>query len=403
VSTPVIVEAVRTPAGKRGGSLSGWHPVELASEVLAALVERSGIDPARVDDVIMGCVSQVGPQSTNIARNAALAAGFPETVPGTTVDRQCGSSQQAIHFAAQAVMSGAMDVVIAAGVECMSTVPMFSNAPGGDIRAVYGEKLMGRYADRETFGVPSLVPQGLSAELIVDRWGITREEIDAYALSSQERAARARDEGRFAREILPVRRKVRDKETGEVTVHDDQLTVDECIRDTTTAEGLAGLKPSFLPEGRVTAGNASQIVDGAAAVLIMREETAVELGLRPRAAIRQMSVVGADPVEMLTAPIPATRRALERSGLGVDDIDLYEVNEAFAPVVVAWQKELKADPATVNVNGGGISLGHPLGASGAKLMVTLLHELERTGGRYGLQTMCEGGGMANATIIERLP
>ncbi|WP_235737668.1 thiolase family protein [Nocardioides alcanivorans] len=401
MSTPVIVEAVRTPAGKRGGSLSGWHPVELASEILEALVERSGIDPARIDDVIMGCVSQVGPQSTNIARNAALAAGLPETVPGTTIDRQCGSSQQAIHFAAQAVMSGAMDIVIAAGVECMSTVPMFSNAPGGDIRAVYGEKLMARYADRETFGVPSLVPQGLSAELIVDKWGITREEIDAYALSSQQRAAQARDEGRFEREILPVQRRTRDKETGEVTVHDDLLRVDECIR-ASSPEALAGLKPSFLPEGRVTAGNASQIVDGAAAVLIMREETAAALGLRPRAAIRQMSVVGADPVEMLTAPIPATQRALERSGLGVDDIDLFEVNEAFAPVVVAWQKELQADSSKVNVNGGGISLGHPLGASGAKLMVTLLHELERTGGRYGLQTMCEGGGMANATIIERL-
>ena len=246
------------------------------------------------------------------------------------------------------------------------------------------------------------MPQGLSAKLIVDKWQLSRQDLDDYALSSQQRAARARDEGRFDREILPVQRKVRDKETGEVTVHDDVLTVAECIRDTTTAEGLAGLKPSFLPEGRVTAGPASQIVAGAAAVLVMREETARELGLTPRAAIRQMSVVGADPVEMLTAPIPATQRALERSGLGVDEIDRYEVNEAFAPVVVAWQKELGADPDRVNVSGGGISLGHPLGASGAKLMVTLLHELERTGGRYGLQPMCEGGGMATATIIERL-
>ena len=401
MSTPVIVEAVRTPAGKRGGSLSGWHPVELAAETLSALVERSGIDPARIDDVIMGCVSQVGPQSTNIARNAALAAGLPETVPGTTLDRQCGSSQQAIHFAAQAVMSGAMDVVVAAGVECMSTVPMFSNAPGGDIRAVYGERLQARYADRETFGVPGLVPQGLSAELIVDRWDLTRADLDAYALASHQRAARAREDGRFDREIVGVRRKVRDKETGEVTELDDLLTVDECIRDT-SMEALANLKPSFLPEGRVTAGNASQIVDGAAAVLVMRDDVAASLGLRPRAAIRHMTVVGDDPVAMLTAPIPATRRALERSGLGVGDIDLYEVNEAFAPVVLAWQKELGADAAKVNVNGGGISLGHPLGASGAKLMVTMLHELERTGGRFGLQTMCEGGGMANATIIERL-
>jgi acetyl-CoA acetyltransferase family protein len=402
VTTPVIVEAVRTPAGKRGGSLSGWHPVELAAETIAALVERSGIDPSRVDDVIMGCVSQVGPQSTNVARNAALAAGLPETVPGTTVDRQCGSSQQAIHFAAQAVMAGTMDVVIAAGVECMSTVPMFSNAPGGDIRAVYGDRLQARFADRETFGVPGLVPQGLSAELIVDQWGLTREELDGYALSSQQRAARARDEGRFAREIIPVKRKVRDKETGEVTEYDDLVTADECIRET-SPEALAALKSSFLPEGRVTAGNASQIVDGAAAVMVMSEEVAAELGLRPRVAIRQMSVVGSDPVAMLTAPIPATQRALDRSGLSVEDIDLFEVNEAFAPVVLAWQHDLKADPEKVNVNGGGISLGHPLGASGAKLMVTLIHELERTGGRYGLQTMCEGGGMANATIVERLP
>ncbi|WP_122816085.1 thiolase family protein [Nocardioides pantholopis] len=401
MSAPVIVHAVRTPAGKRGGSLSGWHPVELAAETIAALVAQSGIDLERIDDVIMGCVSQVGPQSTNIARNAALAAGLPETVPGTTVDRQCGSSQQAIHFAAQAVASGAMDVVIAAGIECMSTVPMFSNAPGGDIRAVYGDRLQARYAERETYGVPGLVPQGLSAELIVDRWGLTREELDAYALQSHQRAATARDQGRFDREIVPVRRKVRDRETGEVTEHDELLSADECIR-ATSAEALAGLKPSFLPEGRVTAGNASQIVDGAAAVLIMREDVAERLGLAPRAAIRHMTVLGDDPVAMLTAPIPATQRALERTGMTADQIDLYEVNEAFAPVVLAWQREIKADMAQVNVNGGGISLGHPLGASGAKLMVTLLHELERTGGRYGLQTMCEGGGMANATVIERL-
>ncbi|GAB93650.1 thiolase family protein [Gordonia rhizosphera] len=398
--TPVIVEAVRTPIGKRRGSLSGWHPVELAAATISALVERSGIDPALIDDVIVGCVTQIGPQSTNIGRNAALAAGLPEHVPGTTIDRQCGSSQQAVHFAAQAVMSGTMDIVIAAGVECMSTVPMFSNAPGGDIREVYGEQLQGRYADRETFGVPGLVPQGLSAELIVDEWGLTREDLDEYALRSQQRAATARAEGRFEREIVPVTRKVRDKETGEITV-DGEFSADEPIRET-TAEALAGLKPSFLPDGRVTAGNASQIVDGAAALLIMRDDVAEKLGLTPRAAIRQMSVVGDDPVAMLTAPIPATKRALERSGLGVDDIDLFEVNEAFAPVVLAWQRELKADIEKVNVNGGGISLGHPLGASGARLMVTLLHELERSGGRYGLQTMCEGGGMANATIIERL-
>ncbi|CAM3331386.1 acetyl-CoA C-acyltransferase [Nocardioides dubius] len=401
MSTAVIVQAVRTPIGKRFGSLSGWHPVELAAEVIAAVVERSGVDPASIDDVIMGCVSQVGPQSTNIARNAALAAGLPQTVPGTTIDRQCGSSQQAIHFAAQAVLSGAQDIVLAAGVECMSTVPMFSNAPGGDIRAVYGERLMSRYADRETFGVAGLVPQGLSAESIVAKWSLSREQLDGYALASQQRAAAARAEGRFEREIVPVQRKVRDRETGEVTVHDELFSVDECIRES-TAEALAGLKPSFLPDGKVTAGNASQIVDGAAALLVMREETARELGLEPIAAIRQMSVIGADPVEMLTAPIPATQLALRKAGMSADEIDLYEVNEAFAPVVLAWQQEIGVGSEKVNVNGGGISLGHPLGASGARLMVTLIHELQRTAGRFGLQTMCEGGGMANATIVERL-
>ncbi len=399
---PVIVEAVRTPAGKRGGSLSGWHPVDLAAHTLTALIERSGVDPGRIDDVIMGCVTQVGPQSTNIGRNAALAAGLPEGVPGTTIDRQCGSSQQAVHFAAQAIMSGTMDVVVAAGIECMSTVPMFSNAPGGDIRAVYGERMQARYADRVTFGVRGLVPQGLSAELVVDRWGLTREELDGYALASHERAARARDEGRFDREIVPVPRKVRDRETGAVTAYDDLLTADECIR-ATTAEALAALTPAFIEAGRVTAGNASQIVDGSAAVLVMSEQAAASMGLRPRAAIRHLSLVGDDPVAMLTAPIPATRRGLARFGVRADEIDLYEVNEAFAPVVLAWLKEIGVSHDKVNVNGGGISLGHPLGASGAKLLVTLLHELERTGGRYGLQTMCEGGGMAHATIIERLP
>jgi acetyl-CoA acetyltransferase family protein len=330
-----------------------------------------------------------------------LAAGWPETVPATTIDRQCGSSQQAVHFAAQAIMAGTCDVVVAAGLECMSTVPMFSNAPGGDIRAVYGEAAHQRYADREAYGASGLVPQGISAELVVDRWKLTREELDAYGLQSHRRAAAARDEGRFDREIVPVQRRVRDRETGEITEPGDTLLADECIRDT-SAEALAGLKPSFVPEGRVTAGNSSQIVDGAAAVLIMSAEKARELGLRPRAVIRHMAVTGSDPVEMLTGPIPATQRVLARSGMSLDDIDLFEVNEAFASVVLAWQRELGADPAKVNVNGGGISLGHPLGASGAKLMVTMLHELERTGGRFGLQTMCEGGGMANATVIERL-
>lgn len=280
--------------------------------------------------------------------------------------------------------------------------PHVLQRPGGDIRAVYGEDLQGRFADQENYGLPGLVPQGVSAEMIVDRWGLTREDIDAYALRSQRRAAAARDEGRFEREIIPVAKRIRDRETGEVTVVDESLVHDESIRDTTSAEALAGLKPSFVPEGRVTAGNSSQIVDGSAAVLLMADHVAERLGLRPRAAVRHMTVVGDDPVLMLSAPVPATRTVLKRAEMTVDDIDLFEVNEAFAPVVVAWQHELGADGERVNVNGGGISLGHPLGASGAKLTVTLLHELERTGGRYGLQTMCEGGGMANATIIERL-
>lgn len=396
----VIVGAVRTPIGKRFGSLSGWHPVELAAEVLRALGERTQAPLDQIDDVIMGCVSQVSEQSTNIGRNALLAAGYPETVPGTTLDRQCGSSQQAVHFAAQAIQSGAMDIVVAAGVECMSTVPMFSNAPGGDIRSVYGETLMDRYGDRDTYGLKGLVPQGLSAEVIAEKWGITRDDVDAYSLRSQELAATSRAEGRFVNEIVPVQRKVRDRETGEVTVYDESLTEDEPIRET-SLDKLASLKPSFKEDGVVTAGNASQIVDGAAALLVMSREKADELGMEPLAVVREMVVVGDDPVMMLSAPIPATRKVLEKAGKTVDDIDLFEVNEAFATVVLAWQKELQADPDRVNVNGGGISLGHPLGASGARLMVTMVHELIRSGGTYGLQTMCEGGGMANATIVER--
>ncbi|MFE7215627.1 thiolase family protein [Streptomyces sp. NPDC057611] len=397
----VIVEAVRTAAGKRHGSLSGWHPAELAAQTLIALQDRSGIDPAVVDDVIMGCVTQIGPQSTNVGRNAVLAAGWPERVPAVTVDRQCGSSQQAVHFAAQAIMAGSCDVVVAAGLECMSTVPMFTNAPGGDIREVYGEAAQARYAGRTAYGHTGLAPQGISSELVADRFDLTREDLDAYSLASQRRATAARDECRFDREIVRVRRKVRDRETGEVTEPGGTLDADECIRDT-SPEALAALKPSFVPDGRVTAGNSSQIVDGAAALLIMSADKARELGLRPRAVIRHMAVTGSDPVEMLTGPIPATQRVLKRAGMSMADIDLFEVNEAFASVVLAWQRAMGADPARVNVNGGGISLGHPLGASGAKLMVTLLHELERTGGRFGLQTMCEGGGLANATIIERL-
>jgi acetyl-CoA acyltransferase len=401
VDEAVIVDAVRTPAGKRGGALSGWHPAELAAELFGALQTRTGIDPSIVDDVIMGCVTQVGPQSTNIARTAVLAAGWPITVPGTTVDRQCGSSQQAIHFAAQAIMSGVNDVVVAAGIECMSTVPMFSNAPGGDIREVYGEQVQARFGERASYGLRGLVAQGISAELICDRWKLSRTELDEYALRSQQLAARARDGGHFANELVPVQVRRRDRDTGAVTVEEKRLGVDECIRDTSLA-ALTGLAPAFVPEGRVTAGNASQIVDGSAAVLLMSARRAAQLCLRPRAVIRHMSVAAADPVEMLSAPMPATAKVLARAGLGIGDIDRYEVNEAFAPVVLAWLHDTKADLERLNVNGGGISLGHPLGASGAKLMATLLNELERTGGRYGLQTMCEGGGLANATIIERL-
>jgi acetyl-CoA acetyltransferase family protein len=395
----VIVDAVRTAGGKRGGQLSGWHPVELAAETLKALIARTGLDPAEVDDVIMGCVTQAGAQSTNIGRNAVLAAGWPETVPATTVDRQCGSSQQALHFAAQGVLSGAYDVAVAAGVECMSTVPMFSNALA-NLNDPYGEQLAARYSGRSAYGHQGLVPQGISAELIVDQWNLSRAELDEFGLRSQERAAAARDGGHFANEIVPVPVKRRDRETGEVIVTGELATADEGIRQT-SAEQLANLKPAFLPEGRITAGNSSQITDGAAAVLVMSRRRCEQLGLTPRAVFRHGVLAAADPVLMLTAPIPATRKLLSRAGLGAGDIDLFEINEAFAPVVLAWQRELGADLARVNVNGGGIALGHPLGASGAKLMTTLVNELERTCARFGVQSMCEGGGMANATLVER--
>ena len=394
----VIVDAVRTPGGKRNGGLGGWHAADLAAEVLSALVRRNDLDPALVDDVIMGCVSQVGDQGVNVARNAVLAAGWPESVPATTVDRQCGSSQQAAHFAAQGVLAGAYDVVVAAGVEVMTRTPMGASSVGGE---PFGPLAKARYADRETYGQRGLVPQGLGAELIAQRWGLSRTDLDTFAARSQSRAANARDEGRFDREILPVERRTWDAESRTATAHGADVTADEGIR-ASTVESLAGLKPAFLPDGRVTAANSSQITDGASAVLVMSEEKAVELGLTPRARFHAFALAGDDPVAMLTAPIPATRRILDRSGLSIDDIDLVEINEAFASVVLAWQHELKADPAKVNVNGGAIALGHPLGASGTKLMATLLCELERTGGRYGLQTMCEGGGLANATIIERL-
>jgi acetyl-CoA acetyltransferase family protein len=315
------------------------------------------------------------------------------------MDRQCGSSQQAIHFAAQSVMSGVNDIVVAAGIESMSSVPMFSNAPGGDITAVYGDVVGERFADREAFGHRGLVPQGISAEMIAARWGLDRGPLDEFALSSHEKAAAARDSGRFRSQILPTLVKRRARDTGEVSIGTEQLTEDECIRDT-SIEALRSLAPVFAPNGVITAGNSSQISDGAAAVLVMSARRAAELGLKPRAVIRTMTVAGADPVEMLSAPIPATERALVRTGLSVADIDAFEVNEAFAPVVLAWANDMKVDLDRVNVDGGAIALGHPLGASGARLMVTLISALERRGGGLGLQTMCEGGGMANATIVE---
>ncbi|MBO0715629.1 MAG: thiolase family protein, partial [Acidimicrobiales bacterium] len=364
---------------------------DLAASTLTALVGRNGLDPAAVDDVVMGCVTQVGEQGLNIGRNAVLAAGFPESVCGTTVDRQCGSSQQSVHFAAQGVMAEAYDVVVAAGIESMTRSPMGANMVP-DLGPPFGPEVNERYAP-----AGGLVPQGISAEMIADRWGLSREELDAYAARSQQRAARAREEGRFEREIIPVA--YRDDQ-GRLT--DEMVDADEGIRPDTTVERLATLKPAFKPDGKVTAGNSSQITDGAAAVLIMSEDRAAQLGLTPRARLHAFALAGVDPVTMLTGPIPATTKVLERAKLRLDDIDLIEVNEAFASVVLAWEKEHRPDMEKVNVNGGAIALGHPLGASGARLMATLLCELERTGGRWGLQTMCEGGGMANATIIERL-
>lgn len=398
MTNAVIVDAIRTPGGKRNGSLGGWHAADLAGTVLSALVERNDLDPALVDDVIMGCVSQVGDQSVNVGRSAVLAAGWPDSVPATTIDRQCGSSQQAAHFGAQGVMAGAYDIVVAGGVEVMTRTPMGSTGVGGE---AFGPLVHERYADRESFGHHGLVNQGISAELIAERWGLSRDDLDAFALASQTRAAAARDSGRFDRELLPVERRLWDAETKEVTETGEMLTADEGIR-ASTMESLGGLRPAFMSEGKVTAGNSSQITDGASAMLIMSEERAEQLGLTPRARFHTFALAGADPIEMLTAPIPATRKALDRSGLSVDDIDVVEINEAFASVVLAWQKEFGFDMERVNRNGGAIALGHPLGSSGSKLMATLLCELEATGGRYGLQTMCEGAGLANATIIERI-
>jgi len=396
MATAVIVDAVRTAGGKRYGKLSGWHAADLAAETLKALAERNNLDPALVEDVIMGCVMQVGNQSVNVGRSAVLAAGWPEEVPATTIDRQCGSSQQSVHFAAQGVIAGAYDIVVAAGVEVMSTTPMGASVTPGSFPM--GPKVMERYAPRG-----AVVMQGTSAELIAQKWHITREDMDAFAVESHKRAATATAEGRFDNEIIPVLEKRFDRETGKVIETGEMVTADEGIRPDSSMESLAKLKPAFDPEnGQVTAANSSQITDGASAILIMSEEKAKELGLKPRAKVHSFSVVGVDPILMLTGPIPATKKVLDKAGLTLDQMDLIEINEAFASVVLAWEKEYNPDMTKVNVNGGAIALGHPLGCSGAKLMATLLNELERTGGRYGLQTMCEGAGMANATIIERL-
>jgi len=377
--------------GRRGGRLSGWHAVDLAAQPLKALLERNDLDPAQIEDVIMGCTMTVGEQAMNIARNAALAAGFPDSVPGTTVDRQCGSAQQAIHFAAQAVMSGAMEIAIGAGIESMSRVPIGSTTEPGP-----GEPYGPLYLERF-----ELIHQGECAEEIARRWKIGREDMDRFALTSHQRAARATDEGRFAHEIVPVLARVHPDVPGAADAT-GLMEVDEGIRRDTSLEKLAGLRPAFSETGTVTAGTSSQISDGAAAVLIMSEERANALGLRPRARFHTFAVAANDPQIMLTAVIPATELVLAKSKLALSDIDRIEINEAFASVVLAWDKEFHPDPERVNVNGGAIAIGHPTGCSGARLMATLLNELERTGGRYGLQTMCEGGGQANATIIERL-
>lgn len=378
----VIVEGIRTPVGRRNGVLKDFRPDELAGEVLRKLVEKAGIDPAIVEDVILGCVTQAGEQAGDIARVASLIAGYPIEVPGTTIDRQCGSSQQAVHFASQAILSGDMDVVVAGGVENMSRVPMGFNYQG----ATTSQK----YLDRH-----EVINQGLSAERIAEKWEITREECDAFSVESHERALRAQTEGYFEREIISVTGT--DKEGNMI-----EVTADQGPRAGTTIEVLSGLKPVFKEDGLIHAGNSSQISDGAAALLLMERSKAEELGLKPRFKVHTRVVVGSDPTLMLTGPIPATQKALEKSGLSIEDIDIFEVNEAFAPVPLAWLKETGADPQKLNPNGGAIALGHPLGGSGARLMVSMMHELERTGGRFGLQTMCEGHGMANATIIERL-
>ncbi|WP_332813559.1 acetyl-CoA C-acetyltransferase [Ramlibacter sp.] len=392
MSEAFIVAAIRTAGGRRGGRLSGWHPVDLAAQVIDALVERGDADPALVEDVFMGCVSQVGEQSTNVARNAVLASRLPETVPGTSIDRQCGSSQQAVHFAAQAVMSGAQDIVIAAGVESMTRVPMFSTT---QLAQKAGMGFYQSPAIDQRYG-NVVFSQFMGAEMMAKKHGLSRDELDRFALLSHQRAAAATRAGAFQDEILPVAvRNAEGQATGEMH------TVDEGIRFDASFEGIQSVK--LLQEGGViSAANASQICDGATGVLVVNERGLKALNARPLARIHHMTVMGGDPVIMLEAPLPATERALSKAGMKIGDIDLYEVNEAFASVPLAWLKALDADPDRLNVHGGAIALGHPLGASGTKLMTTLVHALHRTGGRYGLQTMCEGGGMANVTIVERL-
>lgn len=381
----VIVEAVRSPVGKRNGGLSGVHPAELSAQVLNGLVQRAGVDPALVDDVIWGCVMQAGEQALDIARTALLTAGWPESVPGVTVDRQCGSSQQSVHFAVAGVVAGHYDVVVAGGVESMSRTPMGSSlANGGN---PYPEAFKQRYSQTPN--------QGIGAEMIAEQWGFSRTQLDQFSLDSHEKAAAAQDAGAFDDEIIGIKTK---DEDGNETV----VLKDEGIRRGTTLEKMAQLKPAFKEDGVIHAGNSSQISDGSAALLIMTAEKAKELGLKPIARVHTAVLAGADPVIMLTAPIPATQKALKRSGLSVDDIGVFEVNEAFAPVPLAWQAETGADPAKLNPLGGAIALGHPLGASGAVLMTRMVHHMRANGIRYGLQTMCEGGGTANATVVELL-
>jgi len=376
-----IVDAVRSPIGKRNGSLRGWHPVDLSAVVVEELVRRTGVDPERVDDVIWGCVSQTGEQGLNVARWVSLAAGLPDAVPAVSIDRQCGSSQQAVHFAAQGIMAGVYDVVIAGGVESMTRVPMGSTMQQGP-GFPFGPRIVGRYA---------LVPQGLSAEMVAERWSLSRERLDTLALESHRRTARAIDEGRFAGQIVPI-------PAGEGG--GEGLEVDEGVRRETSLEALGGLKPAFRPDGVVTAGNSSQISDGAGALLVAGEDVVERMGWKPLARVAHFAVTGVDPVIMLTGPIPATAKLLERAGLSINDVDLFEVNEAFASVVAAWLHDTGADWERVNVNGGAIAVGHPLGGSGAILMTRLVHEMKRTGARRGLQAMCEGGGTANATLLE---